>query len=124
MRVNRDLPPESGVLPLSIRDVDGTTVVSLSGAVDAMTAAAVRDGIKLALESGPRALVIDLTQVDFLASVGLEILVTTRQAVDASTPVVVVADGPVTRRPIELTKVDEFVVLHPTLEAALAALSS
>jgi len=109
---------------LSIRDVDGTTVVSLSGAVDAMTAAAVRDGIKLALESGPRALVIDLTQVDFLASVGLEILVTTRQAVDASTPVVVVADGPVTRRPIELTKVDEFVVLYPTLEAALAALGN
>jgi hypothetical protein len=30
----------------------------------------------------------------------------------------------VTRRPIELTKVDEFVVLYPTLEAALAALGN
>ena len=78
--------------------------------------------MKCPLENELQALVIDLTDVDFLASVGLEILVTTRQAVDETTPVVVVADGPVTRRPIELTKVDEFVPLYPTLEAALAAL--
>lgn len=120
--MNFDQPSDTGVAPVSIRDVDGATVVSLSGAVDAMTAPAVREGIRSALESDLQALVIDLTHVDFLASVGLEILVATRQAVDETTPVVVVADGPVTRRPIELTKVDEFVALHPTLDAALAAL--
>jgi anti-anti-sigma factor len=120
--VNPDQPSDTGVEPLSIRDVDGTTIVSLSGAVDAVTAPAVRDGIRSALDSEPRALVIDLTRVDFLASVGLEILVTTRQTVDETTPVVVVADGPVTRRPIELTKVDEFVPLYPTLQTALTAL--
>jgi anti-sigma B factor antagonist len=119
--VKPDKPSDPGAV-VSVHDDGGTKVVSASGAIDALTAPAVRDAINSVLEGGPQALVIDLTRVDFLGSVGLEILVTTRQAVAETTPVIVVADGPITRRPIELTGVDEFLPLYPTLSAALDSL--
>lgn len=116
------MPDDPRAAAVSVRDIDGATVVSVSGAVDALTAPAVRSHIDAALETDVHALVIDLSDVDFLGSVGLEILVATRAAVAETIPVVVVADGPVTRRPIELTGVEEFVPLHHTLHAALDAL--
>jgi anti-sigma B factor antagonist len=117
-----DQPSDPRTAAVSVHD-DGTTmIVSASGAIDALTAPALRDAIASVLDDDPRALVIDLTRVDFLGSVGLEILVTTRQAVAETTPVIVVADGPITRRPIELTGVDEFLTLFPTLATALDSL--
>jgi anti-sigma B factor antagonist len=113
---NSDDPDAATV---SVRDVDGTTVVAVSGAVDAVTAPALRSHIDTALAGDLRALVIDLTNVDFLGSVGLEVLVATRATAADDIPIAVVADGPITRRPIELTRVDEFFALHSTLEAAL-----
>jgi anti-sigma B factor antagonist len=118
------MPTDPPAAAVSVRDVDGTTVVSVSGAVDALTAPTVRDHIDAVLDGDVRALVIDLSDVDFLGSVGLEILIATRTAAAEDIPVVVVADGPVTRRPIELTGVDEFVPLHATLHDALDALNA
>jgi anti-sigma B factor antagonist len=119
--VNPGKPHGSDAAAVSVRDIDGTTVVSVSGAVDAVTAPALRSHIDIALDGDLQALVIDLSDVDFLGSVGLEVLVTARATAAETIPVVVVADGPITRRPIELTKVDEFVALHATLEDALVA---
>jgi anti-sigma B factor antagonist len=58
-----------------------------------------------------RALGIDLTHVDFLASAGLEVLVAARFTAAATMPVVVVANGPITRRPIEVTGIHELVTV-------------
>ena len=85
------VPNQPHAATVSVQDIDGVTVLSVSGAVDALTAPTVRSHLDAALAGGVRALVIDLSDVDFLGSV-------------------------------ELTGVDEFVPLHPTLEAALDAL--
>jgi anti-sigma B factor antagonist len=114
-------PRDSDAGAVTVREIDGTTVVFVSGAVDAVTAPALRSHIDTAIDGELRALVIDLTDVDFLGSVGLEVLVAARATAAETIPMVVVADGPITRRPIELTKVDEFFALHPTLDAALDA---
>jgi anti-sigma B factor antagonist len=74
-----------------------------------------------AVDVKPRALVIDVSDVDFLASAALEALVAARFTADAAMPVVVVADGPITRGPIEVTGIHERVIVYPTLDDALAA---
>ena len=71
-------------------------------------------------ESG--GVVIDLTAVTFLASVGLRILAETHERLGGSRRFAVVATGPVTARPIQLTRLDEFLALYPSVEAALTGL--
>jgi anti-anti-sigma regulatory factor len=60
--------------------------------------------------------------VTFLASVGLQILVATHEKVSPSARYAVVASGPVTARPIQLTRLDDVFPLHATLDDALADL--
>ena len=66
--------------------------------------------------------VIDLTDVTFLASVGMSVLVAAQEAADAmAVRFAVVADGVVTRRPIRLLGLDAVLALHPALDDALRA---
>ena len=60
--------------------------------------------------------------VTFLASVGLRILAETHERLGGSRRFAVVATGPVTARPIQLTRLDEFLALYPSVEAALTGL--
>jgi anti-anti-sigma factor len=119
--VNPGESPDPDVAAVTVRAIDDVTVVSVSGAVDAITAPTIRGDIESVVAGDLQALVIDLSDVDFLGSEGLDILITTRAAAAEDVPIVVVADGRVTRRPIELTGVDEFVPVHSTLDAALDA---
>jgi anti-anti-sigma regulatory factor len=63
-------------------------------------------------------LVIDLTEVDFLASAGMAELVRAHR-LTPSMAVRVVATGRVTLRPLELTRLADELVIAPTLSAAL-----
>lgn len=109
-------------LSANVSRIDGVAVVSVAGDVDLNTAAALRTVIDETVETRPLGLVIDLTDVDFLGSVGLSLLVQTRETVGES--FAVVADGPATSRPIRLTQLDQVFALHATLADALAALSA
>jgi anti-sigma B factor antagonist len=65
--------------------------------------------------------VIELSQVQFMASVGLRILVAAQEKVGESVQVAVVASSRATSRPIELTGLDKVFSLYPTLDEALLA---
>lgn len=98
---------------------DGIAVLAVGGVVDLATAPALEDAITEVVTENVTALVIDLSAVEFLASVGLRILVTTHEQVSKSAQFAVVASGPATSRPIQLTSLDETFSLYPTLAQAM-----
>ncbi len=103
---------------------DGVAVVSIGGEIDLSTASAFEEVIEAALVSSPPVLVIDLSDVDFMGSVGLRILVATQEKVDKSAQVAIVANSAATSRPIQLTGLDKILSLYPTLDDALDAVAA
>jgi anti-sigma B factor antagonist len=102
-----------------VADHDGVSVVSVGGEIDLVTAPALEEAIGAVIADGPTALVIDLSAVEFLGSVGLKILAATYEKLGTATQFGVVARGPATRRPIHLTGLDKTFPLYQTLEDAL-----
>jgi anti-sigma B factor antagonist len=106
----------------SVQHSEGIAVLTVGGEIDLATAAVLEEAIAEALATEPNALVIELSAVTFMASAGLQILATTQEKVTKSAQFAVVAKGPATSRPIQLTGLDEIFSLYPTLDEALAAL--
>jgi anti-sigma B factor antagonist len=102
---------------------DGIAVLAIGGDVDLATIPAFQAAIADALSRRPKALIVDLSAVDFLASAGLQALVATHENVSGAAGFAVVADGPATSRPIELTGLDQILSLHSSLREAKAALT-
>ncbi len=98
-------------------------MVAVGGEVDLSTAPAFEAAIATALKEEPPVLVIDLSEVTFMASVGLRVLVATQEELRESVRVAVVANNPATSRPIQMTGLDEIITLYPTLDEALSALT-
>jgi anti-sigma B factor antagonist len=101
---------------------EGVTVLTVVGVVDLATSPPLEELLTQLIDEAPTALIMDLTAVSFLASVGLRILAETHEKVGGKGKFAVVASGPATARPIQLTKLDEFLALYPTADAALAGL--
>ncbi|AFM18832.1 anti-anti-sigma factor [Mycolicibacterium chubuense NBB4] len=101
------------------RHVDGVVVVAAVGAIDMLTAPQLQDLISDAAARRPAGLIIDMTDVDFLGSAGMQVLMTTRKHIGDGTRFAVVADGPATSRPLKITGVSDFVELFSTLDVAL-----
>jgi anti-sigma B factor antagonist len=99
----------------------GAVVVSVSGDADVLTAPRLRDALDRGLAEavgGP--VLLDLTDVGFLASRGLSTIVDAHQEAGATTPLRVVVDHarPVVR-PIQLSGLDAERTLFGTVEDAL-----
>jgi anti-sigma B factor antagonist len=103
---------------------DGVAVLTVGGEVDLATVSALEAAVDEALASQPTALVVDLSEVEFLASAGLQTLVTTHEKVGTSVQFAVVAHGAATSRPIQLTGLDEVFELFPTRAEALTAVKA
>jgi anti-sigma B factor antagonist len=95
-------------------------VLSVRGVVDMLTTPQLAKAIQEALADAAASLIVDLSEVELLASVGIGALVAAQQDVGTVGRFAVVADGPATSRPIKLLGVDSIVALFPTLEEALA----
>jgi anti-anti-sigma factor len=105
----------------SVAHRQGATVVSVGGEIDLSTSPAFDAAIATALEEDPSVLVIDLSAVTFMASVGLQILAATQEKFSKSIRIAVVANSAAARRPIQLTGLDNVIALYPTLDEALTA---
>lgn len=88
-----------------------------------ITAPQVEDAIKTALAQSPEGVIVDLTEVEFLASAGMGILVAAHDEAPEGVGIRIVAEGPATSRPLKLVGIADIVPLHPTLDEALAAFS-
>jgi anti-sigma B factor antagonist len=95
---------------------DRIVILSVREAVDILSAPELTEAICDALIKEPAGLIIDLTDVNFLASVGMSILIAAQEAADAlSLRFGVVAQGAATSRPITLLGIDAVLTLYPTL---------
>jgi anti-sigma B factor antagonist len=98
---------------------DRVVVVAAAGTVDTLTAPQLTEAIGVAAAQSPAAVIIDLSKVDFLASAGMSVLVAANEQVTPHARFGVVADGPVTRRPMTLVGLDSVITLYRTLDDAL-----
>lgn len=95
-------------------------VLSVVGEVDLVTAPELDESIKTELERRPEVLVVDLSGVSFLASVGMSVLIGANQEVGDGTRLRLVAAGNATLRPMELTGIATEFSIYRTLDEALA----
>ena len=116
--------PAEEAIAIAIAYQNGIAVLKVEGDIDLATVPALDAAISEALIPRPTGLVIDLTDVGFLASAGLQALVATHNTVSETAHFAVVANSAATSRPIQLTGLDQIFELYPTLEEALAAMQT
>ncbi|TRW78441.1 STAS domain-containing protein [Mycolicibacterium sp. 018/SC-01/001] len=104
----------------SEHQVDGVVVVSASGAVDMLSAPALQEVMSAAADRRPVGLILDLSEVDFLGTAGMEVLMTTRKQLGEATRFAVVADGPATSRPLTIMGLADYIELFSSLDDALS----
>jgi anti-sigma B factor antagonist len=112
------------VQQFSERQIDGVAVVSAVGAIDMLTAPKLQSLIDEVVARRPSGLVVDMSEVDFLGSAGMQVLMVTRNRLQDGTRLGVVADGPATSRPLKITGVSDYVELFPSLDVALTNFSA
>jgi len=110
---------------LEVASQDGILVVSVAGEIDLSNADAVRDEVLDSIGTAHDRVALDLTATTYLDSTGVRLLfdLATRMQARRRRLALVVTDRAIVRRVIVLTKLDEAVPVHPSLDEALADLS-
>jgi len=111
--------PARGVIA-DVEQHDDALVLVVVGDIDALTAPEVAKAVDDALGKQPAVLIVDLSNVDFLASAGLAVLVETHRKAGDSTRFRVVATRPSTRRPLEITGLTDELAVFASRDDALA----
>jgi anti-sigma B factor antagonist len=110
--------------PQAVRDVmqhGNATVVKLTGEVDMSHSPSVHQTLVEVLEGRPARLVIDLTEVSYMDSSGVGILVDAlRRMRTSGGKLALVAVAPRVLSVLQITKLDQFFEMHSTLQEALA----
>jgi anti-sigma B factor antagonist len=118
-------PPGDAPLPCIVTDSwhDSVVVIRCVGDLDMLTIPVLEKQIDTALEKKPTSMIVDLSAVDFLASVAMGLLVEACDRCGDATQFMVVADGPATSRPMRLIGLSALMAMHPTLEEAFDSLA-
>ncbi|WP_338759756.1 anti-sigma factor antagonist [Nocardia vulneris] len=105
---------------------DGVAVVRVGGEIDVLTApklaTAIDDAQTTDTGDAPYGLIVDLSDVTFMASSGLTVLAAGAQPNPRGTRLAVVASHPATLRPMQLTGLTDLLSVYPTVAEAHAAL--
>lgn len=105
-----------------VDDVGGCAVVSAVGEVDLATSPGLSHALKVAVERAPRT-IVDLSEVSFVDSTGLQVLVQARSRVhDRHGLIALVAPTGMPRRVLEVSQLDQAFATFDSLEGATAAL--
>jgi anti-sigma B factor antagonist len=113
--------PAEEAIATALAYQNGIAVLKVDGDIDLATVPTLEAAIDEALIPKPTGLVLDLSEVGFLASAGLQTLVATHHNVSQTAQFAVVANSAATSRPIQLTGLDRIFQLYPTLDDALSA---
>ena len=103
---------------------DGVFVLVLGGDIDVATAFTVRDALDRVLAAGHRLIVLDLSDVRFIDSTGLGVMVGRLKAVrDLGGDLHLVCTSPRIIRVMSITGLDSVFVIHDSVNDAVGALS-
>ena len=120
---NPAFPPGRSEVTVSTRTVGNAEVVTVSGVVDAATAAEVTDALQQVFDTAPAAVVVDLSAVTFLASAGMTVLIKAKERAGSAVGFAVIADGSAIRRPLTIVGLDAELNLSDNLDEALRRVS-
>jgi anti-sigma B factor antagonist len=102
-----------------------TTVVAVEGEIHVSTAPEFSAMLSATVTGGCTSLVLDLTDVMFIDSTGLSVLLSAlRQVTHAGGSMAVVCSNPTVLRLFEITRLDTTFDIHARLEPALAAVQA
>jgi anti-sigma B factor antagonist len=100
---------------------DGATVVHLAGELDLYNAHTVREALIGCCDEAPDRLVVDLSEVKFIDSTALGVLIEARTRMTNRKSFLLAAPGLETRRALEISGLDKHFSVHETLDGALGA---
>lgn len=104
---------------------DGFLVLAFAGDLDVATRRAARAALHGVLHAGERAVVLDLSDLGFLDSTGLTVLITASdEARQLALPFAIVVPDGLPRRTLEVTGLDDDLRVVESFEDAVAALSA
>ena len=115
-RTNLNEPPVKGV-----DRRNGAVVVHLVGELDLYNAPEMRTVLLELAAEQPERLVIDLSEVEFVDSTALGVLVEARTTLVNRQSFLLASPGLETHRALKISGLDEHLGVHDTVEAALAA---
>jgi anti-sigma B factor antagonist len=105
----------------NIEAVNGTVVVSLGGELDLYNADEVREALAGAADGQPERLVVDLSEVEFIDSTALGVLIEARTKLPNRRAFLLAAPGIETRRALEVSGLDRHFGIHDSVDAARSA---
>lgn len=97
---------------------DRIALITLLGELDASVAAQLRDAVELAAKANADRLVLDMTNLDYMASAGLRALVFAKQKMGADVEIFVIGAHDAVYETIEMTGFIHSVFMLDTYDAA------
>ncbi|MDT7801352.1 MAG: hypothetical protein QOI78_4785 [Actinomycetota bacterium] len=113
---SRDLPATELAATLDWRGE--CAVLSVAGEIDLLSAPEFEEVVGSVLADAPEVLVVDLREVTFFCSAGLQVLAAAHRKL-AERALRVVSDSPVTSGPLTTTGLDTWIGVHSTVDEAL-----
>lgn len=107
-------------MKVSVDQTKGIRRIALEGRLDAAGAQAAESEFNAAVDAGPN-VIVDLTQVPFIASLGIRMLVAASQSqAKAGGKLVLAGPDEMTMRILKTTGIDQLVPVRATVDDALA----
>ena len=104
-----------------IERLDDVVVVKLAGELDLYNASAVREVLLECCAEAPARLVVELSEVTFIDSTALGVLIEARTRLANRRGFLLAAPGLETRRALEISGLDRHFGVHASLDEAIAA---
>lgn len=100
--------------------LNGAIILSIRGEVDLANAASLRTELTSAFGTGTRLIVVDLTDLRYIDSSGINVLLDTHRAFakDGSAIVLVVGSSMI-QRTLKIVGLEELIPMYPTVETAV-----
>jgi anti-sigma B factor antagonist len=106
---------------LGIETKGDAQVIRLGGELDLYNADAVREALFTACNGGPPRVVVDLSEVEFMDSTALGVLIEARTKLPNRKAFLLAAPGLETRRALHISGLDRHFSVHESVDEALAA---
>ena len=106
---------------LAIDRRNGAAIVRLGGELDLYNAPEVREALANASSESPERVVVDLSEVDFIDSTALGVLIEARSKLPNKNAFLLAAPRLETRRALEISGLHRHFAVHETVPDALSA---
>lgn len=110
------------IASVSIDDLGATMVLRMAGEIDASTDDVVSGPLFACLDTAPQSVIIDMTNVEFIGSTGLNMLVRAYQTARSRAVRLLIVEGThAVARAVEVSGLDAYLPLSRSLSDALSS---